>query len=243
MSDAATIPAFPVITDVNWEPPQQTDPVEVVTKATPLKIHADADNASYADDVWDVPASAGSPRLNNWWPGAGDLFQPNQTPANHLLRLRQFWRQVPGTFTHLPPGTQLQKSWQYTHGVSTTDAQSISVQLGIEGDGLSAGISASLSHSVTVSDQQTQTTQFTINGPGQGVMVWVLWDLMYELTVIDANTKTQIPVGTYRGDVAFAGDKHYSGAYLNYKWNRTVISSGNLVPQSRVFASASGAAA
>lgn len=228
MSD--TLPAFPVIDSLQWAPPTQTDPVEISSKPVPLVIHADADNAGYANDVWDTPASSGSPRLNNWWPEA--------TPPPRLLRLRSFWRLVPGTFTHLAPGTRFKKSWQYTHGVSTTDEQSISVEVGIEGGGLSAGLSATFSHSVTVSDEQTETTTFSVDPPAEGVRVWVLWDLMYELSVLDQHSGAIIPTGTYRGDVDFSNDDHYSGAYLNYAWTHLIISSGNLIPQDKVFPAA-----
>jgi len=105
-------------------------------------------------------------------------------------------------------------------------------------------MSATFSHSVTVSDEQTQTTEFTVESPAPGyTRVWVLWDLMYELAVLDANTGGQLRAGTYRGDVDFTNDSHYSGAYLNYNWTLKVISSGNLFPQSRDFAAATGAAA
>lgn len=204
--------------------------MEITCKAIPLRIHAVADNASDAGDIWDFPADQGDSRLNNWSTGSA--------PPNRLLRLRQFWRRVPGTFTHIPPSTQLQKSWPYTHGVSTTDEESISAQLGTLGGGLRAGIAATLSHSVAISKQQVRTTRYTVNGPAQGVCVWVLWDLMYELTVIDATTKAQIPIGPYRGDVHFTNNGYYSGAYLHYEWTRKIISSGHLVQQSRTFASA-----
>jgi hypothetical protein len=226
-----TIPPFPTIDSLNWAPPAQTNPVEIshVDNAR-LMIYADADNANYQNYVLDVPASSGAPRLNNWWSG-------HEPQGPRRLVLRQFWKAVPGTFTHLSDGTKLQQSWQYTHGVSTTDSESITAQVGIEGDGLSAGLSATFSHSVTVSEQTTQTTQFSVDPPAQGTRVWILWDLMYEMMVVTQNGGIIIPTGTYRGDVDFADDKHYSGAYLNYKWTHLIVSSGNLFPQDKVFAS------
>jgi hypothetical protein len=226
MSDR--IPEFPNIDSVNWAPPSQTQPVEVSRTRTKLMIYADADNANYQDFVWDEPTSSGAPRLNNWWGN-------DSKPQDHELVLRHFWRMVPGTFTHLSPGTRLQQSWQYTHGVSTTDSQSITAQVGISAEGVSAGLSATFSHSVTISDQQTQTTQFNVDPPTAGTRVWVLWDLMYEMAVVKPGTFTPIPAGTYRGDVDFSNDDHYSGAYLNYKWTHLIVSSGNLFPQSKDF--------
>jgi hypothetical protein len=143
---------------------------------------------------------------------------------------------VPGTFTHLKPGTQIQKAWQYGYGVSTTDSQSITAQVGIKVGDLSAGLSDTFSHSVTINDQQTETTQYTIAPPASGTRVWLLWDLMYEFMVVKSGTNEIIPAGTYRGDVDFANDDHYSGAYLNYRWTHLTVSSGLLCPQDQVFA-------
>lgn len=121
------------------------------------------------------------------------------------------------------------------HGVTTTDSQSITAEIGIAAKGLSAGLSATFSHSVEITDQQTQTTQFNIDPPASGVRVWVLWDLMYEFSIVYPNTDSPIPTGVYRGDVDFTDDKHYSGAYLSYAWTHLVISSGNLFSQDKVF--------
>lgn len=223
------LPDFPAITGVDWTPPSETNPVEVYRKAGSMWIYADADNANFQDWVLDVEKNGQNvfPRLNNWWGG--------NAPQAHELVMRQYWKIVPGTFLHLIPGTHVQKSWQYTHGVSTTDSQSISVQVGIQSEGLSAGLSATTSHSITISDQQTETTEYSIDPPASGTRVWVLWDLTYEFIVAKPKTNDPIPAGQYRGDVAFSGDRHYSGAYLNYSWTHKTISAGLLCPQDKIF--------
>jgi hypothetical protein len=224
-----TLPDFPLIDGLSWAPPANTGPVEVNRVVQPLYIRADADNADYADNVLDQPAPSGNPRLNNWWPG-------HEPAGPRMLILRHFWRMVPGTFTHIAPGTHLSKSWAYTHGVSTTDSQSITATVGIAAEGLSAGLSATFSHSITISDQQTQTTTFTVDPPADGqIRVWVLWDLMYEFLIVNQNNGQVLPTGTYRGDVGFSNDEHYSGAYLNYPWTHLIVSSGNLCSQQREF--------
>jgi len=149
--------------------------------------------------------------------------------------MRRYWRMVPGTFLQLTSGTSISKSWSYQHGVSTTDSNSISAQLGISGEGISASLTASFSHSVTINDQQTTTTTFTIQGPETGTRVWLLWDLTYEFALVHKDTDSLIPTGTYRGDVDFSDDDHYSGAYLHYEWNSKIVSSGILCPQTQVF--------
>ncbi|TPE12187.1 hypothetical protein FJN16_13565, partial [Tannerella forsythia] len=97
MSD--TLPAFPNIDSTDWSPPAPTDPIEMVRVTKPLIIYADANNPNYQDNVWDEPRASGWPRLNNWW--------DNSAPQPHQLVLRKFWKLVPGTFTHLYPGTHL----------------------------------------------------------------------------------------------------------------------------------------
>ena len=225
-----SLPPFPVIESLSWAPPETSDAVEIARLTGPLRIRADADNADYADDVSDYPASDGAPRLNNWWDG-------HEPAGPRALVVRHYWKMVPGTFTHLSGGTSLDKSWAYQHGISTTDSQSITATMGLSSEGLSASLSGTLSHSVTISDQQTQTTQFNVAAPGPGqVRVWMLWDLIYEFAIVNQRTGEIIPSGTYRGDVDFTDDDHYSGAYLNYRFSRLAVSSGNLCSQEQLFA-------
>lgn len=221
-----TLPPLPIIDSLSWAPPVQTDPDEISRVTKPLVIHADSDNSSWANDVWDVPGGS-PPFLANWW--------ESRPPEGRQLVLRQFWKLVPGTFTHLSQGTHLSKTWEYMHGVTKTDSQSIAVEIGVAVEGLSAGLSATFSHSIEITDQQTQTTQFNVDPPPSGTRIWLLWDLMYEFSIVYPNTNSPIPAGTYRGDVDFSEDRHYSGAFLNYAWTHLIISSGNLVSQDKVF--------
>jgi hypothetical protein len=221
------LPAFPTIDNVNWSPPIQSTPEDIGRSSGPFYIYANADNADYQDNVLDVTRDSGTPRLNNWWDGAA--------PQSHELVVRQFWKMVPNTFTHIYPGTSFQESWGYQHGISSTDSQSITAQMGFSGEGISASLSATLSHSVTINDQESNTTQYTVQPPATGTRVWLLGDLMYEFMLVQPGTYNFIPKGTYRGDVDFSGDDHYSGAYLDYRWTHLIVSAGILCPQDRVF--------
>jgi len=223
-----TLPPFPTIDGLDWAPPLTTGYTQIGRTSGPLRIRADADNAGYADDVWDYPSDSGAPRLNNWWEGG-------EPPGPRSIMAAQYWRLVPNTFTHLSAGTSLEKSWSYQHGVSSTDSESLTATMGIQAEGLSAGLSATFSHSVTISDQQTQTTQYSVGSTPEGkVRVWMLWDLIYEFSLVRADGRI-IPAGTYRGDVDFSNDDHYSGAYLNYRFNHLIISSGNLCSRDALF--------
>jgi hypothetical protein len=228
--ETMSLPDLPVIDSINWAPPAESDHMEVVRRTMPLIIRGDADNSSHWDNVWDIEKKGQnvSPRLNNWW-------GPDHTPAGHQFVLRQYWKLVPGTFLHLMPGTRVQKTWQYTHGISTTDSQSITAQVGISADGISAGLSTTLSHSVTINDQQTETTEYSVDPPPSGTRVWALWDLTYEFIIAHSGTVNPIPAGTYRGDVDFHDDDHYSGAYLNYNWTYKTVSAGILCAHDKVF--------
>ena len=222
-----TLPPLPDIDSIDWTPPLMTNPVELGRSSGPLIIFADSDNSGYQDWVSDVPRESGDPRLNNWWDGAA--------PPERQYVMRKYWKLVPGTFTHLTPGTSFRKSWEYVHGVSTTDSQSITAQFGIAAEGLSAGISATFSHSVTISDQVSSTTEYSVDAPASGTRVWSLWDLTYDFLIVRAGTSNPIQTGTYRGDVDFSGDDHYSGAYLTYRWTNMTVSAGFLCPHDRVF--------
>ena len=91
-------------------------------------------------------------------------------------------------------------------------------------------------HRHRINDLQKTTTQFTIQPPASGTRVWLLWDLTYEFMIVRTGLDDPIPAGTYRGDVDFSDDDHYSGAYLNYRWTHLTVSAGILCPQDRVFA-------
>lgn len=238
-TNSSTFPPLPKIESVDWRPPTETERQEIAISLKPVRINADSDNSGYHDVVWDVPGQPPNslvvnPRLMNFW--------TNQGPPARLLRLRQFWGLVPFSYVNLGPGNSFTKTFSYTHGISTTDQQSITMQLGIEGKGFSLGLSETFSHSVTVIDERTQTEEYSVIGPDKGTRVWMLWDLRYEVSVVDCNTKDAIVYGPYRGDVDFTDDKHYSGAYLNYSWTTKTFSSGTLVLAERDFSSAQGAA-
>ena len=231
-----SLPALPTIASLDWDPPATTSPELISVLTKPLIIRADSDNSGYWAMVYDELGKGDNARIDAYWPG--------QSPEPHRLRLRRYWARVPDTYTRLPAGTSLKNSWAYTHGVSTTDSQSITVQIGASGEGLSASIAATFSHSVTVTDQTTRTQEYSVDSPAAGfTRVWLLWDLMYEFAVIHAGNEDPIKTGTYRGDVRFTDDKHWSGAYLNYAWTYKVISTGYMVAQSNDFHTASGAAA
>lgn len=221
MSDA--LPDLPKIESVSWSPPAQTTPVDVARGTHRMVMIADADNADYQDGVLDIEMGQGAPRLNNWWSGCA--------PPERQFLLRKFWKLVPGTFSHLASGTTFSRSWTYAHGISAADSQSIMAQMRFTNPGLSEELSLLVGHSVAIGDHLSATNEYAVAAPAKGTRVWMLWDLMYQFMLVRKDTADPIPVGTYRGDVDFAYDDHYSGAYLNYRWTNLVVSSGIICPQ------------
>ena len=129
----------------------------------------------------------GQPGLARFQPKLLEYWDKG-APIDYTLTLRQYWRMVPNTFTHINPGGGFKKNYTVTHGISTTDSHTISAELGCEAKGLSAKISASFTHSVTVSDEKAEQTEFSAGAPADGqVRVWVLWQLIDEIVALDPN--------------------------------------------------------
>jgi hypothetical protein len=153
------------------------------------------------------------------------------------LTLRQYWRQVPATYTHVFPGDGYTKSYSVSHGVSTTDSQTLSAELGIAVEGLSAKLSTSFSHSVTVTDETTEQTSYTVGAPATGIRVWVLWQLIQEIVALDpsGNVLPRVVKDHDRGDVNWP-HRSPCGAYLSYRNTQLINPAQIIVPQQADFA-------
>jgi hypothetical protein len=231
------LPPFPEITSLIQELPKQTEPVVVRTSQLRLYLWANSDNSSKNAWVPDVPRQHGLPP---WLPVLLKYWD-NGTPIEYTLTMRHFWRQVPHTFTHILPGGQFHKTYTTSHGISTTDSHSISAEMGVEAGGLGAKISATFSHSVTVSDEKAEQTQFSAGAPKDGhTRVWVLWQLIDEIVALDPAGNV-IPKGeaqlNRKGEVewmsSFLGQ--HSGAFLSYPNPRQEFPSTTFMPQQADF--------
>ena len=233
------LPPFPPISHLMEELPEKTKPVVVSTSDQRLKLWANSDNSSKNAWVPDIVGQPGSPPfvpiLMNYWDG--------KPPIDYTLTMRHFWRMVPNTFTHIQPGGGFDKLYTVSHGISTTDAHSISAELGVSVEGLSAKISATFSHSVTVSKESVEQTHFSVGSPEVGYeRVWVLWQLVREIVALDPAGKVipRTEAGLNReGDVKWCSAvpifSYTSGAFLSYPNPQQEFPSTIYIPQQADF--------
>lgn len=85
---------------------------------------------------------------------------------------------------------------QWTSGASTTDITSFSAEIGASGAGLSTTLSASTSHSVTVSGSQAETQEFKFSVPEGETRVIAFWQLVETFALVDKDGK---PLPAYSG--------------------------------------------
>ncbi|MEP0872993.1 hypothetical protein NDA01_24705 [Trichocoleus desertorum AS-A10] len=203
----------PIITDLEWRPPSMTDPiVQAKLPNDRLMLYADAD--SHSGDDWqgyvpDIPGAAnptGGSTLVAYWDGG---------PAEYTLTLRSYWVLVPGSYMQLEPGESFQKTYRSTHGITESDLQTISAELGLDIEGFQAKMSASFSHEITTSSEQQEETMHHVDPPAEGfTRVWMLWQLVDEIVALDKDGNI-ISNPTRRGDVNWSAHAP-SGAYLSY---------------------------
>ena len=229
-----SLPAMPDIESIMWRPSEQTSPVFQSESTDRLMLYADAD--SHTGDDWkgyvpDIPNAAnptGGSVLLAYWDG---------TYAEYTLTLRSYWRLIPDSFTHVGPGTIYERVYTTTSGISTADSNTLSAELGVGVEGLSAKISASFSQEVTTSSETTQSTTYTVNGPTNGsTRVWMLWQLVDEIIALDKTTKNML-VNTNRH--GYVNWQHHapSGAWLSYQNVRQLFPTNFIIPAQKDFIS------
>ena len=231
----SSLPPFPTIQSINDQIPIQSLPAVVSTSATRLAIWANSDESSTTAYTGDIAGADGAAPgqtayLETYWDG--------QPAANYTLTMRQYWLQVPGTYTLIQPGGSFTKSFDLSHGISDTDSETISAELGVSVDGLSASVTATFSHSVTTSTEASVTTTYTAGPPLDGYQrVWVLWQLIDELVALDPNGNViSNPNPLRKGNVAWNGKGRKSnGAFLSYTTLQQAFPSQTFMPQQQDF--------
>lgn len=228
----SSLPPVPAIASLDWAPPAELDRVTIDVSPERLLIWANSDNSGMEQFVYDLPQafdpSSGIGNLVNYWDG-----QP--APA-YTLTHRQFWRLVDGSYTQLPEGNSQSITYSQTTGISETDSKSLSAEMGVSGDGLSAKISATFSHSITTSSEQTSSHTLAVAAPDKGqVRVWMAWQLCDEIVALMPDGST-LPVGD-RGDANRKADVKWapiplggiSGAWMYYKTAQTAFPSNTVI--------------
>ncbi|HEX4302137.1 MAG TPA: hypothetical protein VHZ78_05060, partial [Rhizomicrobium sp.] len=223
----AQLPDVPPIVSLHEKPPPESARRVVGTTATRLKIFANSDNTSKTAWVDDTPVPLAAPhglRVGDGTPATLVNYWDGGPAAPYTLTMRQYWQLVDGSYTQIPEGGSLSITISQTTGISTTDTESISAELGITGGGLSATMSATFSHSVTTSQENTLSKTMSVGPPPPGMIrVWVCWQLVDELVALDAGgnviPSNEGPDGTSsrKADICwFGGLGWVSGAYVYY---------------------------
>ena len=133
-----------------------------------------------------------------------DLAASNATYISerpYLLHTRH-WRRLEQN--NLSPGTSYTLTKEVTYGISSTHTEStefsqtmgIEVSVGGSWGAFSASVTASYEqttteteiNSVTISEETTETREYTVTAPNSGTRVYVLWQLVDELSFVDADT-------------------------------------------------------
>jgi len=225
---SGTFPPLPVIDSSDWRPPQQTAPVKQGTMPDRLKIFANSDKHEWTEYMLDTPhPNADAIAVMNYWDGQG--------AAQYTLTGRSYWVLVPGTYTQVTPGGGFQKEYTSTVGIATTDSQTLSSELGVDGSGLSAKVSVAFTHSVTTSSASSVTTTYSVGAPAAGfTRVWMLWQLCDELSALDGNG-TLIANPTRHADVNWSEHAAGGGAFVNYANVQQIFQSDFFVPIQRDF--------
>ena len=223
-----SLPQLPIIESILWKAPSQTTPVDQATSNDRLKLYANADSHDWQEYVPDQVASDSSIPgvLVNYWDG--------QPPAAYTLTLRSYWQLIPSTYTQVSSGGGFEKEYTTTVGISNTESSTLSAELGVEVEGLSAKISASFTSSVTTTSETQETTKYTVGSPEKGyTRVWMLWQLVDELVALDPQGKI-VSNPTRRGDVNWS-QHNQSGAYLSYQNLHQHFPSTIIVPTQQDF--------
>jgi len=236
-------PPLPELADVNSQPPDRSDYVELSRSDRRIVMWANSDNSGKNAYVCDLPNKQlpnTTAIIENYWDGYGG-------PADYKLSLREFWRPVGRSYHRIPPGNTITISVSKTEGISTTVSQSLTLSLGVSEGGVSADISATFSNSVTTSQATTTAEQVDIVPPAEGrIRVWLLWQLVQEIVAIRPDGSI-LPPGdpnhaVQKAQVAWDGPGHYSsGAWVNYMATDWLFPSDTYAAYQKDFATSAAA--
>jgi hypothetical protein len=130
-------------------------------------------------------------------------------PKAVSLAYYRYWRND-GSRTIVGPQTY-NLTIERTEGMSVTNEQTLSGELGVEVGGLSAKLTATTSESITVTEEKKVSEQYGIDVPAGQVCVYTLWQLVEVFTFLD-NTDPDRPLkwdgkwGPTKGLTTFAAD-------------------------------------
>jgi len=199
-----------VIEGLDWQPPDQTTPVDTPSPDR-LLIQANSVHHNWFAWVADQPAKPGDPYPNLIGYNT-DVWNGDSAP--YTLTMRSWLVLVPNSYTQVSNPNSTTRTASATYGVSQSDTTTISTELGVEAEGLSAKLQASFSQTVTTSTETTETIERKVEAPSGMTRVWMLWQVMNELAALDQNGKV-MGIPTRRGWANFV-DEGPDDAFLTY---------------------------
>jgi hypothetical protein len=243
-SHAATaLPKIPALVSLNEQPPEESERIVIGTSPTRLKLFANSDNSGKMVWVSDVSERPSVFSISNWQNPYLTQYWDGGPPANYTMTLRRYYRQVSNSYTQIPHGTSLEWTVTSMWGISSTDSQTISAELGVEVGGLGAKITAEFSHSVTTSEEQHMSRTEKLESPEPGkIRAWVAWQLVEELIALGPDGQ---PIGSgdkgaanRKADVKWSGFSLFpdvSGAWIYYPSTCLTMPQDNIVYDSKDF--------
>lgn len=173
-------PPIPVPTVPNTVPPLYSDLVMVAAQPVTAEWRA-LTNLRYCMKRTD----------NNGYVSVQDLDAQSFQNADDYDKVRSgriklcyglVWRQ-PVSPQILIAGARWSQKVETTHGMSTTNAVSVTASVGYSSGGVSASLSATYNYTVTVDDQVKVTTEVEVDGQPGKTITAVLWELCRKYVV------------------------------------------------------------
>jgi hypothetical protein len=112
-----------------------------------------------------------------------DTYTDPQFPLQSKIQYKRYWLNT-GSYKIIGK-QEFSKSIATTQGMSTTDTQTFSAELGVAVKGLSAKLSESTSTSITISEEKTVTETYSFEVPEGNVCIYTLWQLIEEFALTD----------------------------------------------------------
>lgn len=173
-AEDAKVPPIPRPTDVNSFPPVVSDTITVAQG--PLgPINVAAGNGYVSSDATSVQTDSG-----------GSLPISFSPPVPHCrVLLQRYWKNL-ASYQIVGPQT-FTRTVSLTEGTSQTDAQTLSAELGVSFQGISASLSQTLSTSITIESSTTVTESYSIDVPSGKTFIYTIWQLVDAILIVDAN--------------------------------------------------------
>lgn len=145
------------------------------------------------------------------------LSPPFPTSVN--LQFSTYWEQVG---IAIVTGQQVYtKSIGFTQGMSDTNSQTLSAEFGVSYGALSAKVTATIEHSITISSETSVTDTYEITVPSGTTSVYVLWQLKEKFLFVDGagqpiSYSGKLNIGPFLIPASFPNDPRFNQSNTVY---------------------------